>query len=115
MDNQAQILDLARLQQLAEAANASGCELREILGDTCAMYTAEGSLIEFFEAATPAVVLKLIAEAQAFRKDSARYRCLRNPRRGQIEVVEWIGPHATAMTGEDLDELLDAEMGRGEQ
>lgn len=68
MDNQAQILDLARLQQLAEAAKASGCELREILGDTSAMYTPQGSLIEFCEAATPAVVLMLAAEIERLQK-----------------------------------------------
>lgn len=61
MDSQEKIPDLAELKRVAEAAKASGCELTEILGDTSAMYTAQGSLIEFCEAATPAVVLALIA------------------------------------------------------
>lgn len=62
MDNQAQIPDLATLKGVAEAAKASGCELSEILGDTSAMYTAQGALIDFCEAATPAAVLALIAD-----------------------------------------------------
>lgn len=64
----------------------------------------------------------LIAAAQAlrdeWRKDQAgaeRYRWLREARSGYIEVVEWIGPHATGMVGEDLDALLDAAMGKGER
>ena len=52
---------------------------------------------------------------EAYRKDGERYRWLREARSGYIEVVEWIGPHATGMTGEDLDALLDAAMGKGEQ
>ncbi|AZF05636.1 hypothetical protein [Pseudomonas sp. R5-89-07] len=46
-------------------------------------------------------------------KSAARYQWLREARSGYIEVVEWIGPHATGMTGEDLDSLLDAAMGMG--
>lgn len=48
-------------------------------------------------------------------KSAARYQWLREARSGYIEVVEWIGPHATGMTGEDLDALLDAAIGKGEQ
>ena len=61
------------------------------------------------------VALELLAENEALRKDAARYQWLREARSGYIEVVEWIGPHATGMTGEDLDALLDAAMGQGEQ
>jgi len=53
-------------------------------------------------------------ELAALRKGSERYEWLRQARSGHIEVVEWIGPHATGMTGEDLDALLDAAMGKGE-
>ncbi|WP_028616738.1 hypothetical protein [Pseudomonas canadensis] len=55
------------------------------------------------------------AEIGSLRKGAARYEWLRLARSGYIEVVEWIGPHATGMTGEDLDALLDAAMGKGEQ
>lgn len=48
-------------------------------------------------------------------KNAARYQWLREARSGCIEVVEWIGPHATGMTGEGLDALLDAAIGKGEQ
>lgn len=58
---------------------------------------------------------ELKAECEALRKGAARYEWLRQARSGYIEVVEWIGPHATGMTGEDLDALLDAAMGNGEQ
>ncbi|MFL1415364.1 hypothetical protein ACI77M_03860 [Pseudomonas fildesensis] len=53
--------------------------------------------------------------ALELRKNAERYQWLREARSGYIEVVEWIGPHATGMTGEDLDALLDAAMGKGEQ
>ena len=56
-----------------------------------------------------------IVEQDQLEKDAARYRWLREDRSGYIEVVEWIGPHATGMTGEDLDALLDAAMGKGER
>lgn len=58
---------------------------------------------------------ELKAEVEALRKDAARYQWLREASSGYIEVVEWIGPHATGMIGEDLDALLDAAMGKGEQ
>ncbi|WP_238349097.1 hypothetical protein [Pseudomonas poae] len=58
---------------------------------------------------------ELKAENEALRKGAARYEWLRQARSGHIEVVEWIGPHATGMTGEDLDALLDSAMGQGEQ
>ena len=58
---------------------------------------------------------QLKAENEALRKNAERYQWLREARSGYIEVVEWIGPHATGMTGEDLDALLDAAMGKGEQ
>lgn len=54
-------------------------------------------------------------ELAVLRKNAARYQWLCEARSGYIEVVEWIGPHATGMTGEDLDALLDAAMGKGEQ
>ncbi|MCM2362447.1 hypothetical protein [Pseudomonas sp. SR18] len=54
-------------------------------------------------------------ELAALRKNAARYQWLREARSGYIEVVEWIGPHATGMIGEDLDALLDGAMGKGEK
>lgn len=60
-------------------------------------------------------VKELRAEVEALRKDAERYRWLHHGHSGYIEVVEWIGPHATGMTGEDLDALIDAAMSKGEQ
>ncbi|QSL85959.1 hypothetical protein [Pseudomonas atacamensis] len=54
-------------------------------------------------------------ELTALRKDAERYRWLQFGRSGYIEVVEWIGPHATGMIGEDLDALVDGAMAKAEQ
>jgi hypothetical protein len=54
-----------------------------------------------------------IADYEQLEKNATRYQWLREARSGYIEVVEWIGPHATGMTGEDLDALLDAAMDKG--
>mgnify|MGYP001546442089 CR=1 FL=1 len=54
-----------------------------------------------------------IADFEQLEKNATRYQWLREARSGYIEVVEWIGPHATGMTGEDLDALLDAAMDKG--
>jgi hypothetical protein len=53
-----------------------------------------------------------IGENEALRKDAERYRWLQHGHSGYIEVVEWIGPHATGMTGEDLDALVDTAMSK---
>jgi hypothetical protein len=55
---------------------------------------------------------RLIGENEALRKDAERYRWLQHGHSGYIEVVEWIGPHATGMTGEDLDALVDTAMSK---
>lgn len=52
------------------------------------------------------------AENETLRKDAERYRWLQHGHSGYIEVVEWIGPHATGMTGEDLDALVDGAMAK---
>jgi hypothetical protein len=54
-------------------------------------------------------------ELAALRKDAERYRWLQHGHSGYIEVVEWIGPHASGMIGEDLDALVDTAMGKEEQ
>jgi hypothetical protein len=54
----------------------------------------------------------LIAE---LTKDAERYRWLQHGHSGYIEVVEWIGPHATGMIGEDLDALVDGAMAKAVQ
>ncbi|VVN22858.1 hypothetical protein PS682_04490 [Pseudomonas fluorescens] len=77
------------------------------------------ALQQFHEEVDPESVMTLIAECdqlkaenEALRKNAARYEWLRQAHSGHVEVVEWIGPHATGMTGEDLDAILDAAMGR---
>lgn len=52
------------------------------------------------------------ADLAEMRKDAERYRWLRHGHGGFVEVVEWIGPHATGMIGEDLDALVDALMSK---
>lgn len=54
-------------------------------------------------------------ELTALRKDAERYRWLQFGHSGHIEVVEWIGPHATGMIGEDLDALVDGAMSKAVQ
>lgn len=61
------------------------------------------------------LVDQLKAENEALRKDAERYRWLQHGHSGYIEVVEWIGPHATGMTGEDLDALVDGAMAKAVQ
>jgi hypothetical protein len=51
-------------------------------------------------------------ELAALRKDAGRYQWLQHGHSGHIEVVEWIGPHAAGMIGEDLDSLVDTAMGK---
>jgi hypothetical protein len=51
-------------------------------------------------------------ELAALRKDAERYRWLQFGHSGHIEVVEWIGPHATGTTGDDLDALVDSAMSK---
>jgi len=48
-------------------------------------------------------------------KNAERYEWLRHGHSGHIEVVEWIGPHATGMIGENLDALVDAAMAKAVQ
>jgi len=67
------------------------------------------------KAGTLKEIEQLKAECGALRKDAERYRWLQHGHSGHVEVVEWIGPHAAGMIGDDLDALVDAAMGKGEQ
>ncbi|OJT50033.1 hypothetical protein [Pseudomonas moraviensis] len=67
------------------------------------------------KAGTLKEIEQLSAENEALRKDAERYRWLQHGHSGYIEVVEWIGPHATGMTGEDLDALVDGAMSKAVQ
>lgn len=67
------------------------------------------------KAGTLKEVEQLKAENEALRKDAERYRWLQHGHSGYIEVVEWIGPHATGTTGDDLDALVDAAMAKAVQ
>ncbi|WP_366302039.1 hypothetical protein [Pseudomonas atacamensis] len=58
---------------------------------------------------------QLKAENETLRKDAERYRWLQRGHSGYIEVVEWIGPHATGMAGEDLDALVDGAKAKAVQ
>lgn len=74
MANQERFIPLPELVRLAKAAKAGGCELGEILGDTSQMYTAQGALISFCEAATPSAVLALVAMGRSFMEEAHRSR-----------------------------------------
>lgn len=67
------------------------------------------------KAGTLKEIEQLKAENEALRKDAERYRWLQHGHSGYIEVVEWIGPHATGMNGEDLDALVDGAMAKAVQ
>lgn len=128
-------IDKQQLQKLlwAEAASyRADCagwkrnteELDEFLGEKTVGEVALELLAENetlrakLECPDPILIQSLdsaIADYEQLEKNATRYQWLREARRGYIEVVEWIGPHATGMTGEDLDALLDAAMGKGEQ
>ncbi|MGX0957413.1 hypothetical protein AB7M18_003541 [Pseudomonas viridiflava] len=53
-----------------------------------------------------------IAEQEQLESDAKRYRWLREPEAGNIEVVEWIGPHTASLVGDDLDSVIDAAMSK---
>jgi len=55
---------------------------------------------------------QLQEQNEALTKDAERYRWLQHEHSGHIEVVEWIGPHATGMTGKNLDALVDTAMSK---
>lgn len=101
--------EVAGLRTGYEAYERVNAELKADVGRLTALV---GSLVIASGAPLQADLTEFL---EALRKDAARYEWLRQARSGYIEVVEWIGPHATGMTGEDLDALLDAAMGKGEQ
>ncbi|WP_122593247.1 hypothetical protein [Pseudomonas viridiflava] len=53
-----------------------------------------------------------IAEQEQLESDAKRYRWLREPEAGNIEVFEWIGPHTASLVGDDLDSVIDAAMSK---
>lgn len=76
MANQVRFTPLSELIRLAEAAKASECALGEILGDTSQMYSAQGTLIEFYEAATPRAFLALVAMSREHMEEAHLTRAL---------------------------------------
>lgn len=74
---------------------------------------------KFIAAANPAVVLALIAENEALRKDAERYRWLKSrpvnaPTSGP-DLAQWDDHQGDALRGLFADEAIDAAMGKGEQ
>ncbi|VVO93155.1 hypothetical protein PS732_02464 [Pseudomonas fluorescens] len=127
-------IDKQKLQRLlwAEAASyRADCAdwkrnteaLQEFLGEKTVEEVAlellaeSERLVAFEEAYATAcdVRNRLIKENEALHKDAERYRWLQHGHSGYIEVVEWIGPHATGMTGDDLDTLVDTAMSQAVQ
>jgi hypothetical protein len=102
------------LELLAENERLSASPERQII--RAAVTEAVKGIADAAAADAKAGTLKEIellkAENEALRKDAERYRWLQHGHSGYIEVVEWIGPHATGMTGEDLDALVDNAMSK---
>jgi len=102
------------LELLAENERLSASPERQII--RAAVTEAVKGIADAAAADAKAGTLKEIellkAENEALRKDAERYRWLQHGHSGYIEVVEWIGPHATGMTGEDLDTLVDTAMSK---
>ena len=123
--------DYTELKPLLYACRAENCdgprEFRkavEALFDVCTVETISALIADNerlrarWENPDPILIQCMdsaIAEHEQLERDAERYQWLREGRSGDIEVVEWIGPHAPGMTGEDLDALLDAAMGKGER
>jgi hypothetical protein len=105
------------LELLAENDRLSASPERQII--RAAVTEAVKGIADAAAADAKAGTLKEIeqlkAENEALRKDAERYRWLQHGHSGYIEVVEWIGPHATGMTGEDLDALVDGAMAKAVQ
>ncbi|PIF47794.1 hypothetical protein CLU80_0014 [Pseudomonas sp. 29] len=124
-------IDKQKLQKLlwAEAASyRADCAdwkrnteaLQEFLGEktveeVALELLAENENLKTVCAAFDRVNHKAKAENDSLRKDADRYRWLQHGHSGYIEVVEWIGPHATGMTGDDLDALVDGAMAKAAQ
>ncbi|UFQ02236.1 hypothetical protein [Pseudomonas fitomaticsae] len=89
--------------------------LQEFLGEKTVEEVALELLAEnevLRDGANFRAIQSLRLDCEALRKDAERYRWLQHGHSGHIEVVEWIGPHATGMTGKDLDALVDNAMSK---
>jgi hypothetical protein len=110
-------LEEVALELLAENDRLSASPERQII--RAAVTEAVKGIAEAATADAKAGTLKEIeqlkAECEALRKDADRYRWLQHGHSGHIEVVEWIGPHAAGMIGDDLDALVDAAMSKAVQ
>ena len=67
---------------------------------------------EFFLFCTPAVVLGLIAENEALRKDAERWRFVRNPVGNSSPFAIW-SEKTNLFLGKHADEAIDAAMSKG--
>ena len=74
MANQARFTPLPELVRLAKVATAGGCDIAEIIADRCSMYSAQGALIDFYEAATPIAFLALVSMSREHMEGAHRTR-----------------------------------------
>lgn len=69
---------------------------------------------EFFLSCTPSVVLGLIAENEALRKDAERWRFVRNPVGNSSPFAIW-SEKTNLFLGNHADEAIDAAMSKGDK
>ncbi|UEH09720.1 hypothetical protein [Pseudomonas sp. HN8-3] len=72
MANQVRFTPLPELVRLAKVAKEGGCDVTEIIGDRCSMYSAQGALIDFYEAATPIAFLALVTMSRGHMEETHR-------------------------------------------
>lgn len=76
MAYQVRFTPLPELVRLANVAKEGGCNVAEIIGDRCSMYSAQGALIDFYEVATPNAFLVLVAMSRGLTAEARRSRAL---------------------------------------
>ena len=97
------------------AGRQESCEMAVVV--PVAPEVSSQALAAFIAAAHPAVVMALVAECQALRKDAERYRWLRDKSESghsfYLSVPLWLS--GIRFRKEDVDTGIDTAMGNGEQ
>ena len=115
--------DFSELKRLAEAAPAKGKNCWYTHGDFESVFDSDDS--KYMAEAEPSLILALIAEVEALRKDADRYRWLRDDSIDPGTVIDKkVGvfnsedggyPIWEYRTGDELDSAIDAAMTKGDR